>query len=157
MKPKVTVYIRNEQKAVPLTPDLRRVIRTAAAATLDYEGFGTDAEISVTLTDDEGIRTLNRSYRKIDRPTDVLSFPQYEAGEAGSAPCPVVLGDIVISAERASAQAEAFGHSLSREVAFLTVHSTLHLLGYDHETSAKEEADMFARQEAVLEKTGLVR
>ena len=157
MKPKITVFIKNDQKKIPVTPVLRRLIRSAVSAALSYEGFVRDAEVSVTLTDDDAIRELNRSYRQIDRPTDVLSFPLYEKDELEAAESPVALGDVVISLERAEKQAAEYGHSPERETAFLTVHSILHLLGYDHETSEADEADMFARQEAILTKMGLTR
>ena len=157
MKPKITVFIRNEQKKLPVTPALRRLIRSAVSAALTSEGFPNDAEVSVTLTDDEGIRELNREYRRIDRPTDVLSFPQYEKDELSAIVGPAALGDVVISLERAEKQAAEYGHGIERETAFLTVHSILHLLGYDHESAPEDEADMFARQEAILTKMGLTR
>ena len=149
-----TVMIANEQQALAVTKELRALIRRAVSAALRYERFDGAAEVSVTLVDNAGIHALNRDYRNVDRPTDVLSFPLFdEVGENGK----TVLGDIVLSLERASEQAESYGHALEREVAFLCVHSVLHLLGYDHETSPEDERDMFARQEAVLEEMGLVR
>lgn len=148
------VIIANEQAQIPPTRELRALIRRAVAAALRYEQFEGAAEVSVTLVDNEGIHALNRTYRNVDRPTDVLSFPLFdEAGENGK----TVLGDIVLSLERAREQAEAYGHAFEREVAFLCVHSVLHLLGYDHETSPEDEKDMFARQEAVLAEMGLAR
>jgi probable rRNA maturation factor len=113
-----------------------------------------DAEVSVLLTDDAGIAELNRLYRGREGPTDVLSFAQRE-GE-GADPEDPVLGDIVISIERARAQAAEYGHSVAREVGFLAVHGLLHLLGYDHETP-EEEAVMMARTEAILSPLGLTR
>ncbi len=149
-----TVIFANEQDKVAVTAELRALIRRAVAAALRYERFSGAAEVSVTLTDNAGIWELNRTYREVDRPTDVLSFPLFDdAGENGK----TVLGDIVLSLERATEQAEEYGHSFAREVAFLVVHSVLHLLGYDHETSKEDEADMFARQEAVLSEMGLTR
>ena len=148
------IYIRNAQDTVELTPALRGVMRRAVNATLKSEGYEGVAEVSVTVTDNAGINGLNREHRGIDRPTDVLSFPLFEERTEGAA---TPLGDIVLSLERAAQQAEEFGHSLLREVAFLCVHSVLHLLGYDHETGAAEERDMFARQEAVVQKMGLGR
>lgn len=131
--------------------DLKSTVRTAVAATLRYEEFFRDAEVSVTFCDDAHIRTLNAEYRKKDAPTDVLSFPIYEKGEAYSTPdTPVLLGDVVISLERAKEQGEKIGNTLAEEVSFLTVHSTLHLLGYDHETSQEDEDDMFARQSEIV-------
>ena len=158
MKTDLMIYFENSQKKIPVTYKLKRLVRLATEATLAYEGFHNSAEVSVTFTDDEGIKHLNRSYRKIDAPTDVLSFPQFDY--EGSEEPPVdelenMLGDIVISLERAEAQALEFGHSFEREVAFLCVHSMLHLLGYDHVNSEDEELDMRRRQTAVMEMLGL--
>jgi len=104
--------------------------------------------VSITFTDNESIRELNREYRDIDRATDVLSFPMDDEGDD------VVLGDIVISLERAKEQAIEYGHSLEREISFLCVHSTLHLLGYDHETGEEDEKEMFMKQEEILKILG---
>lgn len=147
--------ISNEQKKIGVTPELRALIRSAVHAALKYEAFEDSAEVSVVFTDDENIHALNNEYRHVDRPTDVLSFPTFEEEPNGEGK--IVLGDIVISLERAAAQAEEYGHSFERETAFLCVHSMLHLLGYDHETSEEDEKDMFARQEAILETMGLTR
>jgi probable rRNA maturation factor len=137
---------------------LKMLTRAAVIATLDYEGYKNNAEVSVTFTDNEKIQKINNEFRGIDKPTDVLSFPltDYE-----SADVPFVdeldgsLGDIVISLERAKEQAEEFGHSFDREIAFLTVHSMLHLLGYDHVNNEEEELDMRKRQSDVLTNMGL--
>ncbi|MCI5755828.1 MAG: rRNA maturation RNase YbeY, partial [Firmicutes bacterium] len=112
-----------------MTPDLRRLVKRAVLAVLDFEDFGRRAEVSVTFTDNEGIHALNREYRNVDRPTDVLSFPLSDGEDYDTDGDAVLLGDIVISLERAQTQAEEYGHSFEREVAFLTVHSMLHLLG----------------------------
>ena len=150
------IYITNSQDKLPVTPILRGLIKRAINAALRSEEFGSDAEVSVTLTDNEGIHGLNRDYRGVDRETDVLSFPLFEdAAEEGESAVP--LGDIVLSLEKAQTQAEEYGHSYEREVAFLCVHSVLHLLGYDHETGEEDERDMFARQERILEGMKLVR
>ena len=119
----------------------KSVIRKAILATLEHEKFKFDAELSVTLCDNAYIRELNKTYRGKDKPTDVLSFPMYENGEFDISECisGAMLGDIVISLERAAEQAKELGNSFLREVAFLTVHSTLHLLGYDHERSKEED------------------
>ena len=158
MKNKLMIYFANSQDKAEITYKLKRLVRLAVEATLAYEKYNGDCELSVTFTDDEGIRKLNRSFRKIDSPTDVLSFPLFEY--EGNEELPVdelddMLGDIVISLERAAAQANEYGHSFEREVAFLTVHSTLHLLGYDHVNSEDEELDMRRRQTAVMEMLGL--
>ena len=136
---------------------LKRVVREAVKATLDYEDFPYDAEVSVTFCDNEYIRGLNNEFRGIDRHTDVLSFPIAEDGDLEEAfdGERIQLGDIVLSLERARSQAEEFGHPFEREVAFLCVHSTLHLLGYDHETGEEDEADMRTRQRDVMKIMGL--
>lgn len=147
------IYITNEQSALPVDAALRGLIRRAVGAALRYEGYERPVEVSVTLTDNEGIRELNREYRDKDSATDVLSFPMFDdAGDERD-----VLGDIVISLERAAAQAQEYGHTLTREVAFLTVHSVLHLLGYDHETGPEDEAEMFAKQKEILERMEITR
>ena len=132
---------------------LKRVVREAVKATLDYEGFSYDAEVSVTFCDNEYIRGLNNEFRGIDRHTDVLSFPMYEDGDFDPVECEMgaVLGDIVISIERAKEQAAEIGNSFHREVAFLTIHSTLHLLGYDHERSPEDEEEQCKRQREIIE------
>lgn len=157
MKAKATVLIKNDQKKIKMTPDLRRLVKRAVLAVLDFEDFGRRAEVSVTFTDNEGIHALNREYRNVDRPTDVLSFPLSDGEDYDTDGDAVLLGDIVISLERAQTQAEEYGHSFEREVAFLTVHSMLHLLGYDHETSPEDEREMFARQDEILISAGMTR
>ena len=114
---------------------LKRVVREAVKATLDFESFPYDAEVSVTFCDNEYIRGLNNQFRGIDRHTDVLSFPMYEDGDFDEIECVggAVLGDIVISIERAKEQAKEIVNTFHHDIAFLTVHSVLHLLGYDHE------------------------
>jgi len=132
---------------------LKRIVREAVKATLDYESFPYDAEVSVTFCDNEYIRGLNKEFRNVDKHTDVLSFPMYDRGEFDEAECSMgaVLGDIVISLERAREQAEEIGNTFYREVAFLTVHSVLHLLGYDHERSAEDEEEQCRRQREIIE------
>lgn len=158
MRDGVMIYFTDDRDTGCVSYAMKRLIRRAVVATLQYEGFENEAQVSVTFTDDEGIRELNRQYRQIDRATDVLSFPliDFEGGEEPPTDeVEVMLGDIVLSLERAQAQAEEFGHSMEREVAFLTVHSMLHLLGYDHVNSEEEDAEMRRRQREVLEKMGL--
>ena len=143
--------------------DLRELfglIFASAECSLEFMGFIRDCDISVTVTDNIHIHELNREYRGVDRPTDVLSFPMYsftddDMPEEG--PAPVVLGDIVISAERAKEQAVEYGHSFQREISFLTVHSVLHLLGYDHEVSEEAENEMFSLQDKIMDKLGILR
>nr|WP_237700111.1 rRNA maturation RNase YbeY [Alicyclobacillus acidocaldarius] len=130
---------------------VERVLEVAA------ERIGVQGEVSVLFVDDDAIHELNRAYRQVDRPTDVLSFPMNE-GEALADPDEVepMLGDIVVSVDRAREQAEAYGHSLEREMAFLLVHGFLHLNGYDHEDEAGER-EMFGLQEEILQGIGLPR
>ena len=132
---------------------------------LEYENCDFDAELSVTIVDNEEIREINNEHRGIDKATDVLSFPMLEFDEEGNAiECEydfsddtVILGDIVISAERAKEQAEELGHSFIREMAFLTVHSMLHLLGYDHVDDPEGEAEMIRKQKEILDGLGITR
>ena len=153
------VLITNSQKAVKVPSGLRILIRRACNAVLEYEHFEGGAEISVNFVDDAQIAQLNKQYRGKDAPTDVLSFPLGENGqydynqETGAA----MLGDIVISMERAVEQAALYGHSLQREVAFLTVHSMFHLLGYDHEAGGLAAVHMREKEEATLIQLGLPR
>ena len=132
----------------------KTVIRRAVLRTLEHESFPFDAELSVTLCDNEYIKKLNSEYRGKDRPTDVLSFPLYEDGNFDVSECiaGAMLGDIVISLERAREQAEELGHGFLREVAFLTIHSTLHLLGYDHERSEADDEAQCKAQREIIEK-----
>ncbi len=156
---KLTVYWSNEQTKYKAGWLLRHRIRKAAKAALAYEHFTKDTILSITFTDNEGIRALNNEYRHKDSATDVLSFPMYTMrdGDVPEEDMAAELGDIVLSLERAGEQAKEYGHSFERETAFLTVHSVLHLLGYDHETSPAEEADMFRRQREIMEILGLKR
>ena len=154
---KLMIYFLNDQNKYAITYKLKILIRRAIEASLAYEGFSNNAQVSLTFTDNDGIRKLNREFRKIDKATDVLSFPltDYEATEFAIDEPETSLGDIVISLEKAQEQAVEFGHSFEREVAFLTVHSMLHLLGYDHVNSEEEDLDMRRRQREILESMGL--
>ncbi len=158
---KVTVYFTNKQEKQKIGYRVRELIKTAITKTLAHERFRGDAEVSVSFVDNEEIHKLNREFRGKDKPTDVLSFPMWEddepAGDIDPALGAIMLGDIVISVERAKEQAEEYGHSLTREVCFLAVHSTLHLVGYDHETSEAHEKYMNDTQEKILSKMGLRR
>lgn len=152
------VYITNEQKSVKIPSGIRLLIRRCCNAVLEVEEFPYPAEISVTLVDNESIKELNTQFRDKPTETDVLSFPQFEKGtwepnESGS----VAIGDIVISIEKAVEQADEYDHSLQREVAFLTVHSMLHLLGYDHENGGIDEVRMREREEFILKQLGQPR
>ena len=155
------IYIKNDQKAVKTDAKLYGLIRRAIGQALKYEKFPSAAEISVILTDNEGIKSLNSEYRNKDSVTDVLSFPLYSsASEAVSDTADgeeAALGDIVISLEKAVQQANEYGHGFERETAFLCVHSVLHLLGYDHELGPEQEKEMFTKQEEVMRLLGLTR
>lgn len=158
-KMNMMIYFENAQEALTVSYKLKMLVRHAIEATLDYEQFGNACEVSVTFTDNEGIHELNKKFRGVDRPTDVLSFPLFDyEGESEEPPVDELfgmLGDIVLSLEQAKRQAEEYGHSFEREVAFLTVHSMLHLLGYDHETGEDDEAEMRQKQTAIMEIMGL--
>ena len=149
---KVKVYIRNNQSEIKIPVKLRLLIRRCCQAVLTYEKFQGDAEVSVSFVD-------NKVYRNKDKSTDVLSFPLGEDGhydrnnETGA----YLLGDVVISLETAVKQAYIYGHSLEREVGFLTVHSMLHLLGYDHETSPLDASIMHEKEEMILSSIGVSR
>ena len=140
-------------------PVISAIIKKCIASTLDAEGVKVPCEINVLVTNDNGIQAINQACRQIDKPTDVLSFPMFQL-EAGNPPedweeymdpetgmCP--LGDMAISLERAIAQAKEFGHSTRREVGYLTIHSMLHLLGYDHLDEGPQKAQMRGREEKI--------
>ena len=154
---KLKIYFENNQEKESLTYKMKMLIRRAIIATLEYEKVEEDCEVSITFCDNEKIRELNKKFRNIDKATDVLSFPLFDEDSHDSLVPEIdcMLGDIVISLERAKAQAEEFGHSYERETAFLAVHSVLHLLGYDHELSEADDADMRKRQSDVMENIGL--
>lgn len=158
-KMNLRIYFDNHQDKLPLTYRLKMLVREAIEATLDYEQYGNPCEVSVSFVDNGEIRDLNKKFRGIDRATDVLSFPLFDyEGESEEPPVDEMLGmlgDIVLSLEQASVQATEYGHSFEREVAFLTVHSMLHLLGYDHETSEDDEIEMRHRQSAIMDVMGL--
>lgn len=153
------VMITNKQKEIKIPTGVRMLIRRCCNAVLTMEEFPYSAEISVILINNADIRELNREYRNKDTETDVLSFPLGDNGvydfnpESNAA----ILGDIVISVEKAVEQADRFGHELQREIGYLTVHSMLHLLGYDHETDRLEAIHMREKEETVMNKLGLPR
>ena len=153
----VKVSISNRQKAVKVPTGIRLLVRRCCSAVLTMEKFECAAEVSVSFVDNEQIRQLNREFRDKDAATDVLSFPLGENGvydynnETGA----YMLGDIVISVPRAIEQAQMYGHSLRREIGFLTVHSMLHLLGYDHEAGGLARVRMREKEEQVMRELGL--
>lgn len=148
------LLISNEQSQVEFGDELLSLIERVVAEALKGREFPGEPEVSLLLVDDEKMAELNRRYRGVDGPTDVLSFPMLEGEEISGAGEEFLLGDIVISAPRALAQAEMYGHSLERELAFLTAHGMLHLLGYDHQTP-DDEAEMRQRQREILARVGL--
>lgn len=135
------------------------IIKKAVWTSLEVEKFLTECEISVSIVTNEEIQAINREFRNVDKATDVLSFPQltFEEGEIADVneKNEIVLGDIIISIDKAQQQAEEYEHSLEREVAFLTIHSMLHLMGYDH-MEPEEEKEMIQKQKLILQKTGFV-
>lgn len=152
------ISVTDAQNRVRVSRDLQRLIKKAVGLVLAREGLPADATVDVTLVDDAEIHRLNRDYRGVDRPTDVLSFALNESLEEDDEPeeAQLLLGDIIISMQRAQAQAEEYGHSLARETCFLAVHGALHLLGYDHQTDEQERV-MRGKEEDVLQSLGLVR
>ena len=156
----------NEQNEYEITESLISMLESILQKAGEMENV-LEGEVALTFVDDEQIHELNRDYRGIDRPTDVLSFAMnesldeeldivYELEEGEETELPEVLGDIIISVQRAKQQSEEYGHSLERELGFLFVHGFLHLLGYDHQDDASE-AEMMGKQEAVLAQVGLTR
>lgn len=156
---KIKVNIENQQKAIKVPTGVRLLIRRCCHAVLELEGFQGSAEVDVSLVDNARIHEINLEQRNIDAPTDVLSFPLGEDGiyDQNPATGAYMLGDIVISMEKAKAQAEEFGHTLQREVGYLTVHSMLHLLGYDHVQGGLEAVRMREKEELVMTSIGLPR
>ena len=156
MTDKIRVIISNSQKEVKIPTGLRMLVRRCCNAVLRMENFQGAAEVSVTFANNEQIHELNKMHRNVDAPTDVLSFPMGEDGKYDIDPATNAksLGDIVISMEKAVEQAERFGHTLQREVGYLTAHSMLHLLGYDHEEPL-EKVHMREKEELVMTQLGL--
>ena len=156
---KLKVLISNRQKEVKIPSGIRLLIRRCCHAVLVFENFQGSAEVSVSFISNEEISALNQQYREKNAPTDVLSFPLGENGkwDKNEGTGAYMLGDIVISAEKAFEQARIFGHTIQREIGFLTVHSMFHLLGYDHEAGGLQARQMREKEEAVLQELGLSR
>lgn len=155
------VIYANEQESFEISNEITKMIEQCVNEVLKAHSIQEETEISVLFTDNEGIKEINKEMREIDKETDVLSFPQYEFEELGviekQEGYPVILlGDIVLSLEKASEQAEEYGHSFEREVGYLCVHSMLHLLGYDH-MNDEDKTIMRAKEEEILSKIGLTR
>lgn len=153
---KIRVIINNNQKEVKIPTGLRMIVRRCCNAVLRLEEFKGSAEVSVTFVNNEQIKELNSKYRKKDMPTDVLSFPMGIEGKYDTDPNTgaKILGDVVISMEKAVEQANKYGHSLQKEVGYLTAHSVLHLLGYDHEAGGMEKVRMREKEEQVMLQLG---
>ena len=154
---KIRVIITNKQKAVKIPTGMRMLVRRCCNAVLRMEKFPYSAEISVTFVDNDQIQELNREYRGKDMPTDVLSFPMGENGvyDENHTTGAKILGDIVISVPKAVEQAKRYGHSFEREMGYLTAHSMLHLLGYDHENGGIERVHMREKEELAMSMLGL--
>lgn len=159
------LIIENEQTKEEVTEEIIQTVQAVCDKVMENEECDFDAEISITFVDNNAIRKINKEHRGIDKPTDVLSFPMLEFDEDGVAEDAeldsdgelIMLGDIVISLERAREQSVEFGHSFKREVAFLTAHSMLHLLGYDHVDDAEGERVMILKQEEALSSLNITR
>lgn len=150
----MNILFDNRQETLAFSEQLQKFLEKVVSYTLEREGVNPDAEVSISFVDNTEIHHLNLTYRGIDRPTDVLSFPQYEGvGEIQQIEC---LGDVVISIEKAQEQAADYGHSFEREMAYLTVHSLYHLLGYDHDTEENTKK-MREKEEKVLHALGIIR
>ena len=152
------IVLSNRQEKMAVTPAMEDTVKKVLQKAAVLYGLSEGVEVGVTFLDDATIQELNRDYRDKDRPTDVLSFALNEGDEPEivDAPEEELLGDILISLETTARQAEEYGHSLERELAYLTVHGMLHLLGYDHEEPA-DQAEMRLEEEAVLASLGIVR
>lgn len=155
------ILVGNQQSRVVETQPYEEIIEQVLRQAAQEFALPDNTEVSVMLVDNEEIRQLNRNYRGVDRPTDVLSFALDEEDQAGDIPFANasqvhLLGDIIISLEKAAEQAEEYGHSPEREVGFLTIHGMLHLLGYDH-NEPEETAEMRAMEEKILRASGLTR
>ena len=154
----MNIWLENRQTKVALTENIEALIHTVLNETACRHDLSETAEVSLTLVDDEQIHVLNRDYRGVDRPTDVISFALEEGDEPViiGGPAEMLLGEIVISMETATRQAAEYGHGLEREVAFLALHGMLHLLGYDHMTQ-EDEKRMFGKQTEILTALGVDR
>jgi len=153
----VLINFSNRQRKVKLPQNVKTLLTSAVKASLEVEGVSEPTEVNITFVSDEGIKNINRDFRNINKSTDVLSFPLGENGVYDVNPenGRILLGDVIISVEHALMQAETFGHSFEREMAYLTVHSIFHLLGYDHIDEAEEKRIMREREEAALSAIGL--
>jgi len=150
------VLVSNLQEKVPVSDEQVKLVTKVANMVLEEEGFREEAEISVVFVDDGKINQLNKQYRQVDSPTDVLSFAMQEGVPMPDREGELVLGDVVISLETAVRQAGEYGHSFNREVAYLTVHGVLHLFGYDHEDEEDRKV-MREKEESIMRRVNLSR
>lgn len=159
------LLMQNNQEEIKIDDEIKELIKKCCDKVLEYEKCDFDAQVSLSIVSEDEIKELNCEYRNKDAITDVLSFPMMEFDEDNHMIIDefdyedglILLGDIIICAKRAQEQARDFGHSFEREIAFLTVHSMLHLLGYDHEHSYDFEQEMFKRQKEILQELGITR
>jgi probable rRNA maturation factor len=152
----MNILLNNNQNKVLVSEELMKLIKKSIVTALNYENIFEKVEVSLLLIDNEEIQKLNKEYRDVDLITDVLSFPMYDDISEVLDEEYLYLGDIVISCERAMEQAKEFGHSVEREIGYLTVHSVLHLLGYDH-MNEDDKVIMRQKEEEILEKVNLTR
>ena len=158
-KKKMTLLIDNRTD-FEITEEFEKLFNDVVKESLRYEEFDLECEVSLSIVSNDEIQEINKQFREIDAPTDVLSFPllTFEEGEQADVNenNEIMLGDIIISIDKAKAQAEEYGHGLRRELAFLTAHSMLHLMGYDH-MEEEEQKEMFKKQDDILNNLGITR
>lgn len=158
-KKKMTLLIDNRTD-FEITEEFEKLFNDVVKESLRYEEFDPECEVSLSIVSNDEIQEINKQFREIDAPTDVLSFPllTFEEGEQADVNenNEIMLGDIIISIDKAQAQAEEYGHGLRRELAFLTAHSMLHLMGYDH-MEEEEQKEMFKKQDDILNNLGITR
>lgn len=147
------ILIDNQDEAIKISDDMEKLISDSLITGLEHLGYGIDYEISITIVDEEEIRQLNNEYRSVDKVTDVLSFPLYEKFDI---PESGMLGDIVICSQRVKEQAEEFGHSEEREFIYLSIHSLLHLLGFDH-IEEDDRIEMRTKEKEIMKKIGIFK
>ena len=149
------IFINDFQTEVLIDDEFESLLKQIVSDILDMEGVNRDGEVSITLVDNQEIQDLNKEYRGLDEATDVLAFP-VEKGDFSDHPGPVLLGDVIVSTDKASAQAQEYGHSLTRELSFLVAHGLLHLLGYQHE-DPKQQKEMEEKSEKILDALNIGR
>ena len=157
---KTMTLLINNRTDFEITEEFEKLFNDVVKESLRYEEFDPECEVSLSIVSNDEIQEINKQFREIDAPTDVLSFPllTFEEGEQADVNenNEIMLGDIIISIDKAKAQAEEYGHGLKRELAFLTAHSMLHLMGYDH-MEEEEQKEMFKKQDDILNNLGITR